>query len=487
MKKKYYLTLKIKLTVVITLLIGLISLFIYYYFPNKFEEERLNSLEEKAFSIAKIAAYGISSGLYFEDHQSSANEIEALIENEAIKYVVINKNDSNYYSYNSYTAVMCSYTNLEDDPVSPKWEILKSHSPIIINDEIVGDVYMGFSLTPIYYEISQLRKNIGLVSIVMFVLGVIIVFFMTHIFTLPLKSIVDTVRKIADGDLRQRVNIKGKNEVGFLANSINEMAEKIETSNMEMDRINKELETRVIERTSELEGVLKSLRKENLQRKKIESDISKSLHEKEVLLKEIHHRVKNNLQIVSSLFFFQSKQISDPKMLDMFRDGQNRVKSMALIHEKLYQSGDLANIDFREYVKKLTNFLFQSYGISQTKVKLRNNVQQVQLGVDTAVPCGLIINELISNSLKHGLNDSDHGEIKLDMGYDENNKLILKISDNGKGIPPDFKLEEAESLGLRLVQNLTTQLNGKVSFFNNNGTIVRIVFQNPLDKKVKNG
>ena len=156
---------------------------------------------------------------------------------------------------------------------------------------------------------------------------------------------------------------------------------------------------------------------------------------------------------------------------------------MALIHEKLYQSGDLANIDFKEYIKKLTNFLFQSYGVDQTKIRLRNNVQQVMLGVDAAVPCGLIINELISNSLKHGLRERGHGEIKIDMGYDEDNKLVLKISDNGIGIPPDFDIEKSESLGLRLVSNLTTQLNGNVKFYNNNGTIVKLVFPDPQLKK----
>jgi two-component sensor histidine kinase len=143
----------------------------------------------------------------------------------------------------------------------------------------------------------------------------------------------------------------------------------------------------------------------------------------------------------------------------------------------------LANIDFKEYIKKLTNFLFQSYGVDQTKIKLKNNVQQVMLGVDTAVPCGLIINELISNSLKHGLRERGYGEIRIDMGYDENNQLVLKISDNGKGIPQNFNVEESESLGLRLVFNLTTQLNGNVSFYNNNGTVVKLLFPNPQLKK----
>jgi two-component sensor histidine kinase len=307
---------------------------------------------------------------------------------------------------------------------------------------------------------------------------------MNHLHLNPLRKISKAVEKISYGDLTQYLAYKSINEFGIISESINSMVKKIANSDLEMSKIKKELENRVIERTQELEKVLNSLRIENIQRKKAEVEISSSLHEKEVLLKEIHHRVKNNLQIVSSLFFFQSKQISDPTTLEMFRDGQNRVKSMALIHEKLYQSGDLANIDFKEYLKKLTNFLMQSYGTKQSRIKLKNNIHNVELGVDAAVPCGLIVNELISNSLKHAFRDRENGEIRIDMGYDESDKLILKISDNGSGIPKNMDIEKSDSLGLRLVYNLTTQLNGKVEFINNNGTIVKIEFPKPNFKKV---
>ncbi len=483
MKSKFYISLKFKLTLMISIVIGLISLFVYYYFPMKMEEERLISLQEKANAVAKIAAYGVSAGLYFEDYAASQEEIEDLIKNEEIRYVVIYKDDSLYYEYNTFIAVLNDYRNVDGDLISKKWSIMKSYAPILIEDKKIGDIYIGYSLTAVIAKIDDLRKNIGIVSLILFVIGALGVFLISKIFTRPLSKIVWAVNKITDGDLTQRVEIKSNDEVGFLSRSFNDMVEKIASTNKKMDTINKELENRVKDRTRELEGTLKSLQKENIQRKTVEQEISRSLHEKEVLLKEIHHRVKNNLQIVSSLFFFQSKKITDPKTLDMFRDGQNRVKTMALIHEKLYQSGDLANIDFKEYIKKLTNFLMQSYGVNQSKIKLKNNVQKIKLGVDTAVPCGLIINELISNSLKHGFSDTDNGEIKIDMGYDETNKLLLKISDNGKGIPKDLKIEESDSLGLRLVYNLSTQLNGTVTFFNNNGTTVKLLFPNPNLKK----
>jgi two-component sensor histidine kinase/HAMP domain-containing protein len=482
MTNKLFISLKYKITLVTTLLLLLISLFIYYYFPQKFKEERLSSLQDKANSIAKVAAYGIASGLYFEDHNTSEEEIEKLIKNEEIRYIIVIKDDSTFYEYNAFTAVLNDYTNIEQN-ISERFEIMKSHAPIVLNDITIGNIYMGFSLSAVNAKIRDLRNSIGIVSLGLFIITSLLVFFIGKVFTQPLAKIVKAVNKITEGDLSQRVQVKSNDEVGFLAQSFNKMVEKIANSNHEMDKINKELENRVKERTQELEGALKSLQRENFERKKAEVEISKSLHEKEVLLKEIHHRVKNNLQIVSSLFFFQSKQVTDPSMIEMFRDGQNRVKSMALIHEKLYQSGDLANIDFKEYIKKLTTFLFQSYGVNQTKIKLKNNVQKVDLGVDTAVPCGLIVNELISNSLKHGFTDRTEGEIRIDMGYDENNKLLLKISDNGKGIPKSFNIQNSESLGLRLVYNLTNQLNGTVDFYNNNGTMVKIIFPDPNQKK----
>ncbi|MCW8849668.1 MAG: HAMP domain-containing protein [Melioribacteraceae bacterium] len=479
MKKNNYISLKFKLTFVNTVLLALISMFVYYYFPKKFEEDRLKGLEEKANSIVKIASYAVSSGLNLNDYSALEEKIESFFENQQIVYTMILKNQSIIYAYNEFFAALNDYRNDSGESKNTRWDILKTSAEISMDGERFGKIYMGLSLTSFRKEMNELKENIIMLSLIIFILGSLLSFLIIWIFTKPLNGIVLSLNKIADGDYSQRIKIISNDEIGYLSSSFNEMIEKVQSSNEEMEIISKELEQRVTDRTKELEGALKSLQKENLQRRKIENEISKSLTEKEVLLKEIHHRVKNNLQIVSSLFFFQSKQVTDPKMLEMFRDGQNRVKSMALIHEKLYQSGDLANIDFKEYIKKLSNFLLQSYGVNQSKIKLKNNVQQVFLGVDTAVPCGLIINELISNSLKHGFTNMSSGEIRIDMGHNEHDQLILKISDNGKGIPKNLNIEQSDSLGLRLVYNLTTQLNGKVEFFNNNGTTVKIVFPDP--------
>ena len=329
MKRKFYIPLKFKLTLVSVTIIALISAFLYFYFPAKFEQERIDSLKEKGKSIARIAAYGIGSGIDFDDRKVSLKEIENLLNNEEIRYVMVIMDDSIYYSHNRFVAFLSDYKNHDDRLASKNWQILKSNAPIIIAEKKLGEVYLGFSLKSVNAEILELKTSIGIVSIFVFLIGVFAINFMVKVFINPLSNIVNVVHKITDGDLSQRIDISSKDEVGFLAHSFNDMVEKIYLSNKEMDRI-------------------RTIQKENQQRKNAELAISRSLQEKEILLKEIHHRVKNNLQIVSSLFFFQSKNITDPVTLEMFRDGQNRVKSMALIHEKLYQSGDLANIDFRE-------------------------------------------------------------------------------------------------------------------------------------------
>lgn len=211
-------------------------------------------------------------------------------------------------------------------------------------------------------------------------------------------------------------------------------------------------------------------------RKQAEEQIKISLKEKEVLLKEIHHRVKNNLQVISSLFNLQSRYINDIKSLEIFRESQDRIKSMALIHEKLYQSKDLARINFAEYIRNLANDLFRSYGVNLTDVTLKINVSNVFLGIDTAIPCGLIINELVSNSLKYAFPEDKKGIIRIDLYPDEYGKFILIIRDNGVGFPKHLDFRNMESLGLRLVKTLTKQLGGSIELNSNNGTAFKIIF-----------
>jgi len=196
------------------------------------------------------------------------------------------------------------------------------------------------------------------------------------------------------------------------------------------------------------------------QRKQAEAQIKESLREKEVLLQEIHHRVKNNLQVISSLLDLQSLHIKEPKMLEMFRDSCNRVKSMALVHENLYQSKNYAKVNFREYIESLMMNLFQVYGVKGDRMTLEQEIDIVALNIDTAIPCGLIINELVSNALKHAFPDKNPGLISILFKVNKEQHYTLIVRDNGKGLPSCFNINSLNTLGLQLVDILRSFLSG---------------------------
>jgi PAS domain S-box-containing protein len=212
------------------------------------------------------------------------------------------------------------------------------------------------------------------------------------------------------------------------------------------------------------------------ERKQAEEEIKKSLREKEVLLREIHHRVKNNMQVISSLLKLQSKYIKDEDDAEMFKESQNRIKSMALVHEKLYQSEGLANIDFKEYIKHLTDMLVRSYGMNTGEITLSIDVEDAAIEIDSAIPCGLIVNELVSNSLKHAFPEVKNGAIKISLHSIDDNEMELTISDNGVGMPEKLDYTNVDSLGLKLVNILTKQIDGSLTMDRGEGTVFRIRF-----------
>ena len=209
-----------------------------------------------------------------------------------------------------------------------------------------------------------------------------------------------------------------------------------------------------------------------------EEKINKSLKEKDVLLKEIHHRVKNNLQIVSSLLSLQSRYMEDPDTVEVFKESQSRIKSMALIHEKLYQTGDLTKINLKEYTYELVSDLFRSYSVNTYLVKYKIESSNILLDINTAIPCGLIINELVTNSIKHAFPDNASGEIDIEIRCDDED-FTLTVKDNGIGFPENLNLDTVKTLGLQLVTSLTKQLDGTIKLSKKDGTCFRIKFLKP--------
>jgi PAS domain S-box-containing protein len=221
--------------------------------------------------------------------------------------------------------------------------------------------------------------------------------------------------------------------------------------------------------------------------KNAEEKIKASLEEKELLLRELHHRVKNNLQIISSLINLQSNGIKNSEDFEIFRESQSRVKSMAIIHEKLYQSVDLANINFKEYIQSLVSYLVSYY--SKENIDIDLDVENdLILNMDTAVPCGLIINELFINCLKHAFVVKGSGKIKISLHRDKNEvgSFILIVSDNGVGLPEDMDIENPQKLGLQLVVSLTNQLDGNITLNKDEGTKFVIKFKELVYKERMN-
>ncbi len=211
--------------------------------------------------------------------------------------------------------------------------------------------------------------------------------------------------------------------------------------------------------------------------RRAEVEATASLREKETLLKEIHHRVKNNMQLVSSLLQLQSNYIRNPEALTVFREGQNRVRSMALIHEKLYRAPSLAQIDFSEYLRSLVGILMPTYSVPGDSVHVDIQAETVELGIDAAIPLALILNELISNSLKHAFPSGRRGVIRVELKSCESGEVELGVSDNGVGFPSGMDWRSSTSLGLHLVRILTGQLEGEMQVRTEGGFDFRMKFR----------
>jgi PAS domain S-box-containing protein len=223
-----------------------------------------------------------------------------------------------------------------------------------------------------------------------------------------------------------------------------------------------DLEDKVAERTAELQTL-------NVQ-------LQASLHEKEVLLKEIHHRVKNNMQIISSLLSLQADSIDDPHLLAMFTDSQQRIQAMALVHDILYRADDLAHINLAHYIRLLIMELCHTYRMDPEQITLLMQLDEVFVGIDAVIPCGLLLHELVSNCFRHAFSPGDTGEIRIELQSHKTGTLVLVVSDNGRGFPEQVDFRSTDSLGLQLICSLTEQLRGHIELERGHGARFTVTF-----------
>lgn len=313
---------------------------------------------------------------------------------------------------------------------------------VVLKAEIPRGIYLQGQNTMKYLLVSIIVSGL--------IFGLVILWLLEKNVLSKLAILSSNVTEIGNtGNLSVPLVIEGRDELSNLSGVINTMM-------TELKKHRDHLEEMVEVRTSQL---------------------NKSLEEKEVLLREIHHRVKNNMQVISSLLMLQTQNIKDEKYINIFNDSNNRILSIALIHEKLYQSKDFESVDVKDYIHELATNLLNSYGRTGN-VKVEIDVENVTLDINNSVPCGLIINELITNSLKYAFPEGKQGTIKITFKPKDNNMIQLTISDDGIGIQKDLDIRNTESLGLRLVTNLAeSQLQGEIILLRDHGTEFQINFR----------
>ena len=211
--------------------------------------------------------------------------------------------------------------------------------------------------------------------------------------------------------------------------------------------------------------------------KQAEEQIRSSLQEKEVLLQEIHHRVKNNMQIIVSMLRLQFDQIKDPQVKRLLKESQHRIRSMAMIHESLYGSDNFSRIDFAQYLEKMVSRLLRSYSIKEDLIKCEVIADEIYLEISRAIPCGLIVNELVSNALKHAFPGGAGGTIQVRMSSDEQGRISITVSDDGVGFQREEEPQEPDTMGMRLLEGLIQQLQGSIEWTSNGGTSITVRFE----------
>ena len=295
----------------------------------------------------------------------------------------------------------------------------------------------------------------------------------------PIRDTIKLTNALARGELSERSNLKVHGEFRHLASTLDNFAILLDTiikdSNQVLTAVQKNDFSRKVQvygdgdfliLTEGIEKTRETLSRMIDERKKIE----------EIRKKEIHHRIKNNLQVISSLLDLESDKFEEEEVTEAFKESQNRVISMALVHEELYRSQDMESIDFSDYLMKLVNELSYSYSVNKECIKVKMNVDTTFLDMDTAIPLGMIVNELVSNSFKHAFKQREEGEIYVDLSLKDGD-LRLTVRDNGVGFPENIDIAETDSLGLQLVTTLTSQIGGTIELERKEGTKFSIVLE----------
>ncbi len=424
------------------------------------------SLVRRIDTIAGIVGSNSTAALIFDSVQDANETLSALRTEPHVKAACIYDQSGSVFA--TYENGLPSFTppSVSESGYSFTHDFLHLSRSIQLDGQVIGSVYIMADLQERQDHLTTFATLVLLTIVAALVATYFIGSSLRDQISAPLLDLTGKMRLVSiEKDYQVRALKYSQDEVGELIDGFNDMLEQIQDRDVALLNARDDVEKKADELQFEL-----------IERRRAEEQIKASLEEKEVLLKEIHHRVKNNLQVVSSLLDLQASNISDQRTVDMFRDSQNRVTSMGLIHERLYQANDLARIDFAEYIKELSANLQFSYARDGSEVQIETVADSIFLDVDTSIPCGLIINELVSNALKYAFPNGQGGHIRIGLTQTGDDQLQLVVQDNGIGLSEEIDLRKTKSLGLKLVHTLSRQLRGQIEITSQSGTAFKISF-----------
>ncbi len=424
------------------------------------------ALVNRIGTMAEIIGLNSTAALAFDSAEDAQETLSALRVEQHVVAAYIYDADGALFATYAVSERAFTPTSMGEDSHSFIDDQLHLLRTIQLDGRRVGSVYIVTGLGEMEDRLQRYAGIVALAILIASAASFLVGARLRDQISTPLLNLAAQMRTVSSQqDYSVRAQSYSRDELGELIDGFNDMLEQIQ------DR-----DVALIQARDDLSHKADELQVELVERHRIEAQITASLEEKEVLLKEIHHRVKNNLQVISSLLDLQANNIRDEQTVSMFRDSQNRVTSMGLIHERLYQASDLARIEFSEYIAELTQNLLQSYSTNAHNISLSTTADPISLDVDTSIPCGLIINELVSNSLKYAFPDGREGRIHVELRKCEANELLLVVRDNGIGLPEGFDARKTQSLGLKLVHTLVRQLRGKLEISGSNGAEFSIRF-----------
>jgi len=426
--------------------------------------EQKAALLKSLDSTAKVTATSIgevtAASIVLEDYSAVVDHcLRVLTENQVIYYIVITRRDgfsllhvgNKWHQENlqgewiladfTTRAGEMKYSDLTKD------EVFQYSHMLNYTGIDWGWIHIGLSLESYHRDVQQMYVRIILLGALSTVLGLLASIFFAHRLNQPIMALNAVTQRVAAGDLTARAQVETGDEVENLAESFNKMTEALEKSQQDLI----------------------------LEHEKSAESFRSSLAEKEALLREINHRVKNNLQLISSLLNLQAKNPGKKAPKEVFIDSENRIRSLTLIHESLYQAKDFSRIEFVSYLRELLLRLLQAYKTPGQSITGKVDGTEIYLDITQAIPCGLIVNELASNSLKHAFPGGREGEILVAIKK-EGDRVSLSVKDNGVGLPLNFNFPDPIMLGLQIVTTLANQLSGAISYAANGGAEFTLTF-----------